>query len=139
MAYSALDDKSQVPTEEALVEVLGSAKELWDGLREGLAHEFEPTTEKWGYAGKKWGWSLGVKRRKRTIVYMTPAVGFLHAGFALGEKAVAVARQAGLAASSLEIIESARSYAEGRAVRLEVHTGEDVAQVLAIATAKMST
>ncbi len=80
-----------------------------------------------------------MKQKKRTVVYFTPSKSFFYAGFALGEKAVASARQSGLAPGVQEIIDSARKYAEGRAVRLEVHTTEDVRHVLAIAAAKMNT
>ena len=139
MALSALDDKSRVPTESALVAVLGPAKGLWDELSSRLASDYPPLTEKWGYSGKPWGWSLALKQKKRTIVYLTPSESFFYAGFALGEKAVAAARRSGLSPGVLTIIDSARKYAEGRAVRLEVHGTEDVGHVLAIAAAKMKT
>ena len=139
MALSALDDKSQLPTEAALGAVLGSAREHWGALQDALASEYPPLTETWGYSGKKWGWSLALKQKKRTIVYLTPCESFFYAGFALGEKAVAVARQGGLPPAVLAIIDSAPKYAEGRGVRLEVRNAEDVGHVLAIAAAKMST
>ena len=137
MALSALDDKSQVPTESDLAVVLGPAKQLWDELCEALAAEFSPLTQKWSYSGKQWGWSLALKQKKRTIVYLTPSEGFLYAGFALGERAVVAALHGGLPPAVVEVIETSRKYAEGRAVRLEVHTTEDVPHVLDIAAAKM--
>ena len=137
MALSALDDKSQVPSDSALVAVLGPAKDLWDKLYAALAFEYPPLTEKWGHSGKKWGWSLALKQKKRTIVYLTPSETFFYAGFALGEKAVAEALRSGLSPGVLALINSSRKYAEGRVVRLEVHTAEDVRHVLMIAAAKM--
>lgn len=137
MALSALDDKSQVPTESDLAVVLGPAKKLWDEVCEALAAEFSPLTRKWSYSGKPWGWSLALKQKKRTILYLTPSEAFFYAGFALGERAVDAARQGGLPPSVVEVIETSRKYAEGRAVRLEVHTTEDVPHVLEIASAKM--
>ena len=139
MALSALDDKSQVPTKGALASVLGPAMDLWDELAAALASEYPPLTEKWGHSGKKWGWSLALKQKRRTVVYLTPSESFFYAGFALGDKAVAAARQSALAPGVLEVIDAARKYAEGRAVRLEVDTKEDVGDVLAIAAAKMNT
>ena len=139
MALSALDDKSQLPTEAALGAVLGSAREHWGALQDALASEYPPLTETWGYSGRKWGWSLALKQKKRTIVYLTPCVGFFYAGFALGEKAVAAAREAGLPPAVLAVIDSAPRYAEGRGVRLEIHTTEDVGYALIVAAAKMST
>jgi hypothetical protein len=139
MALSALDDKAQIPTEAGLNAVLGPARRLWDELRNALASEHPPLTENWGFSGKKWGWSLALKQKKRTIVYLTPSEAFFYAGFALGEKAVAAARQSGLPSSVLTAIESAPKYAEGRGVRFEIHTPEDVVHALMVATAKMGT
>jgi asparagine synthetase A len=139
MALSALDDKSQVPSDDSLSAVLGPAEALWKKLVSALAADYQPLTETWSYSGKQWGWSLALKNKKRTIVYLTPSRSFFHAGFALGEKAVSIARSGGgLTPEVLSIIDSARKYAEGRAVRLEVRTAEDVRQVLVIAAAKMA-
>ena len=138
MALSALDDKSQVPTESDLAVVLGPAKKLWDEVCEVLASEFSPLTRKWSYSGKPWGWSLALKRKKRIMVYLTPSEAFFYAGFALGEKAVVAARQSGLPPSVLQVIETSRKYAEGRGVRLEVRSAEDIGHVLKVAAAKMS-
>ncbi|MFC1499518.1 DUF3788 family protein, partial [Candidatus Zixiibacteriota bacterium] len=79
------------------------------------------------------------KQKKRTILYLTPSEAFFYAGFALGEKAVDVIRQGGLPPAVLSVIEEAPKYAEGRGVRLEIRTAEDVGHVLVIAAAKMST
>lgn len=138
MALSALDDKSQLPTENTLVDVLGPARDLWDKLTSALASEYPPLTEKWGYSGNRWGWSLALKQKKRTIVYLTPSNSLFYAGFALGEKAVSEIQQSGITPQVLALIESSRKYAEGRAVRLEVHTSDDVGHVLTIAAAKMN-
>lgn len=137
MALSALDDRSQVPSEESLSSVLGPAKALWDKSTSALSSEYQPLTEKWSYSGKQWGWSLSLKQKKRTIVYLTPSESFFYAGFALGEKAVAAAQRGGLTPEVLSVIDSARKYAEGRTVRLEVRTAQDVQQALVIAAAKM--
>ena len=139
MALSSLADRSRIPTDDLLDAVLGRSRGPWEALRSALASEYEPLTEKWGYSGKRWGWSLALKQKKRAIVYLTPSESFFYAGFALGEKAVELARQGGLPPTVLSLIESSRKYAEGRAVRLEVHTMKDVENVLAIAAAKMKT
>jgi hypothetical protein len=138
MALSSLDDKSQVPTEEDLDRVLGASKVLWDRLVAGVAKKYPPLTEKWGFAGKKWGWSLALKQKKRAIVYLTPATSFFYAGYALGEKAVSYAKNLDLSTEILELIDSSPKYAEGRGVRIEVKSEGDVKQVLLIAEAKMS-
>ena len=99
---------------------------------------FDPLAEDWTYSGKQWGWALRLKHKKRAVLYMTPAAGHFVVGFALGEKAVAAARQAGLSQALLEIIDASPRYAEGRAVRFEVTTPAEVAWALDLATIKMA-
>lgn len=49
----------------------------------------------WGFSGKKWGWGLRLKQKKRAVVYLTPTNGHFWAGFALGQKAVDAAFDSG--------------------------------------------
>jgi hypothetical protein len=139
VALSAFDDKDNPPTTEELAGVLGRSGKAWDRLVVQLAEAYPPLTEKWGFAGKKWGWSLGLKQERRTILYMTPTNKFFYVGFALGEKAVKRAVQGGLPDTVLEVIRDAPRYAEGRGVRLEVRVMADLAPIVRIAEAKMRT
>ena len=70
---------------------------------------------------------------------MTPCEGQFLASFALGEKAVKAAHTSDLPTSILEAIGSAKKYAEGRGVRLEVRNAKDVTHVEKLAIIKMST
>jgi hypothetical protein len=139
VALSAFDDKEKQPETEELAAVLGRSGKAWERLVAHLAEAYSPLTEKWGFSGEKWGWSLRLIQKKRTILYMTPAKKFFYVGFALGEKAVKKAVQAGLSHTVLEVIEKAPKYAEGRGVRLEVRVIADLVPVERIAEAKMST
>ena len=92
-----------------------------------------------GVAGARFGWSLRLKRGKRVIVYMTPGTGQFLALFALGEKACAAAREAGLPACVVALIADAPKYAEGRGVRIPVRTKKDAAAIRALASIKLAT
>jgi len=138
MALSAFDEKAREPAPEAVAAVLGSTAELWDQLISGAESRFEPLALDWGFSGKKWGWSLRLKQKKRAVVYLTPVEGSFLAGFALGQKAVDAANQSELPQSVLDAIEAAPKYAEGRGVRLEVHSRQDVDSILLLATIKMA-
>jgi hypothetical protein len=138
MAFSALDDKAREPTDADVAEVLGDASPLWIDLKALMASQFDPLAEDWTFSGKKWGWSLRLKNKKRAILYMTPSTGFFHVGFALGEKAVAAAHERDLPQSLLEIIDKSQKYAEGRAVRLQVRSPADLENVIKVATIKMA-
>jgi len=137
MIDNPFDDKADVPTVAALHESLRRTSKHWELLREHLAAEYQPLAEEWTFGGKKYGWSLRFKQKKRTILYLTPRRGFFMAGFALGEKAVKAAREARLPDFVLETIDSAPRYAEGRGVRLEVKTLKHVDGVKKLAVVKM--
>ena len=138
MALSAFDDKTREPGPEEVEAVLGSTAELWKLLISELGTRFDPLALDWRFSGKKWGWGLRLKQKKRAVVYLTPTEGFFLAGFALGQKAVDAAFDNGLPRKVLDTIESAPKYAEGRGVRLEVHSTEDVDSVLLLAKIKMA-
>ena len=138
MALSAFDDMAAVPTDDEVSEVLQQSFELWIDLRAQIASHFDPLTEDWTFSGKKWGWSLRLKHKKRAVLYLTPTNDFFIVGFALGEKAVSAAHQGDLPESLLEVIDNAQKYAEGRAVRLEVRDAAGVENAVKLAEIKMS-
>ena len=138
MALSAFDEKSKEPRREELTVVLGEAADLWDQLISNLRSRFDPLAKDWGFSGKKWGWALRLKHKKRVVLYLTPADGFFYAGFALGQKAVDAARDSDLPPSILEIIDSSQKFAEGRGVRLGVRSDVDVRSVMQLADIKMA-
>jgi hypothetical protein len=137
MTLSAFDDKSREPTKGELAEVLGQAAGLWDQLISSIRSRFDPLAEDWGFSGKKWGWALCLKHKKRAVLYMTPSDGFFYVGFALGQKAVDVAHASNLPSSVLDVIDNSQKYAEGRGVRLEVRCSDDVRSVVQLADIKM--
>lgn len=138
MALSAFDDKSHLPNEKDLAEMLGPVSALWDDLKTHLASQYEPLTEQWNFSGTNYGWGLQLKQKKRTVLYMTPYKGYFLASFALGEKAVQAAHQSGLPDSVLSVIDGARKYAEGRGVRLEVRSKGDLENIKKLAAIKMA-
>jgi hypothetical protein len=138
MALSIFDDKSKKPPDDELAKALGRTSKLWDNLKARFISEYNPLTETWKYSGKAWGWSLQLSYKKRTVIYLTPCKGFFHAGFALGEKAVKAARTSDLPASILKMIDDAKKYAEGRAIRLEIRSSKDVANVQKLVSIKMA-
>ena len=118
--------------------MLGSTCVFWNELKRLIASRFTPLSIEWGFTSNKTGWGLRLKREKRTILYMIPCEGYFVASFALGEKAVKAARETDLPISVLEVIDAAKKYAEGRGVRLEVRSAEDVRNVAKLAVVKIA-
>jgi len=138
MALSAFDDKTKPPKDAELAATLGKTYVLWNELKKRIASRFTPLSIEWGFSSKATGWGLRLKQEKRAVLYITPCKGYFLASFALGEKAVKAARESGLPAPVLAVIESAKKYAEGRGVRLEVRTAQDVRNVEKLAAIKMA-
>src|ERR1035441_8974874 len=82
------------------------------------------------------GGRCGCNRRNGTSCISGPAQVIFLASFILGEKAVAAARKSKLPARILKMIDEAKRYAEGTAVRLEVHDVADASVVKTLAKIK---
>ena len=108
---------------------------LWDTLLARLESECGAGIREWHQYSKKAPASLKVKRGDRTIVYLLPGeAGDFTASFALGAKALALARDAGCG----EYLAGARTYAEGTAVRVTVCGTVELEAVLKLARAKIA-
>lgn len=139
MSLSAFCDKTHQPTQQEVSNVLGDVYAVWKQLIASISERFPPVVAEWGCSSAKTGWGLRLKGEKRTIMYMAPCKGFFLASFALGEKAVKLAYESGLPPAVSEVIDAAPKYAEGRGVRFQVRCSEDLAWILKVADAKMST
>jgi hypothetical protein len=128
------------PGAEALAALLGKAAPLWEGLLEELVSDFGPVTLAWSHSARTQNWLLSLKtvKGKRAVVTLIPHPGHLVAAFALGEKAVAAAREGGLPREWLEAIEAAPRYGEGRGVWLTVRTRKDAAGVRRLAAIRLA-
>ena len=129
----AFVDKANSPSDGAVATVLGETVRLWSALRAALAAEYTPLDEGWIFSGRKYGWALRLRRENRAIVYLTPLDGAVRASLALPERAVPAVLAADLPDSVKSVLEGAKSYPEGRAIRLDVRSEEDVESVLALA------
>ena len=135
---SAFGDRAHPPTDPDLAAALGDSIGPWCALKAALAREFDPVVEKWAYSGKAYGWSLRLAHRDRPIVYLAPLSGRFRANLALPERAVPAALAADLPEAVRAIVASALTYPEGRAVRLEVMSDEQVASVMVLARIRMA-
>jgi len=137
MLPNAFVDKPEKPTEDELAAELGPAKALWDQLIAGLADEIGVDIQEWKSYSLKAGWSLRLKRKKRTIVWLSPCRGCFRAAFILGDRAVEAARQSKLSQRVIKIINEAPRYPEGTGVRIDVKGPRDIPIVKKLAAVKL--
>ncbi|MGZ4789969.1 MAG: DUF3788 domain-containing protein [Terriglobales bacterium] len=132
MEPNAFVGKKTKPTDRELALALGPTYQLWQALLDQLH-----LTAEWNSYSPKAGWSLKLKQKQRTILYLGPCKGSFRASFVLGAKAIEAARACGLPQPVLRLISEAKKYPEGTAVRFERVEAEDLASIAALARIKL--
>lgn len=125
---NAFTGKAEAPSDAELAAELGPAKALW----ERVCAELELPGE-WHSYSKKAGWSMRLRKGDRNIVYLIPGRGGFEVSMALGDRAVTAARNRGLA----RMVDGARRYGEGTAVRFAVKGPRDFANVKKLVEIKL--
>jgi len=138
MAKKREDQYPQPPTEHELAEMLGRVKANWDVLNKYLVETFEPVSSEWKSYSKKVPWTLQLKHKKRTIIYLTPEKRNFMAVLVYGDKAVKIASDSNLPPDIMTSINEARKYVEGRPIRIQVRTKKDIVLVKKLVAIKMS-
>lgn len=138
MAVSVFDDKSKKPTDRDLAGALGETYALWRELKAFVLQQYPGAAKEWNHSGKNCGWGFRLKDKKRAILYLTPGDGCFKASLVFGEKATREALASHISDEIKKIIESARVYAEGRGVRVDVTGPEFVADIKKLIAIKIA-
>jgi uncharacterized protein DUF3788 len=136
MNDNAFIGKSEQPNERELERELGSTKALWDTLLRDLA-ETGVTDQEWTSYSPRAGWALRLKQKKRNIIYLAPCHGCFRVALALGEKAMQAAQQIKFPSSLATILQEAKRYPEGYAVRIEIRKPKEIGFVERLAQVKI--
>jgi hypothetical protein len=138
MAASMFLDKSSRPDERAIEEALGSAYPRWAEIRSHLGAEYGQPVEEWKFYSQKSGWTMKSLLKKRNLFFFTPCRGCFRISFVFGDRAVAMIEKSGLPETLIEEVRSAKKYAEGRGLRIEVKTKRDVEHVKRLIAIKVT-
>jgi hypothetical protein len=133
---NAFVGKLDPPSEAEVAAALGSAALLWTELIHWMAEVAGADVQEWKSYSPKSGWSLALKAKKRTIVWLGPCKGSFRVVFILGDKAVRAARQSHLPKEVSDLIEDAPRYPEGTGIRLQVRRPGDLPPVRKLAHIK---
>jgi hypothetical protein len=138
MPANAFINKPVPPTEAEVAAALGPAKAVWDQFLTGLAQEFAVNVHEWKCHSPKWGWSLRVKRKARTIVWLSPSERCFTVLFILGDKTMKAARQSKLPQRIVDALDAAPKYPEGTGIRLHVKTSREIGTLKKLAAIKLA-
>jgi hypothetical protein len=126
------------PNAAVLARTLADTKPLWDDLVAHLEATYAPVVPEWKPSRTSALGFLRLIRKKRTILNLLPRDGHFLTAFVFGEKATAAVRAGDLPAAVVTALNEARVYAEGRGIRLETRTPQDVAIMKKLAAIKMA-
>lgn len=129
MALSIFENKEIIPDAKQLKNVLGKTYDNWVEIKAFVLSQYPKALEEWNYSGKNYGWGFRLKDKKRVIIYLTPCNNFFLFSFVYGEKATQAALKSNISKEIKQMIESAKVYAEGRGVRLEIHNNDSISDI----------
>lgn len=135
---NAFIGKKTHPTAEDVSAALGPALAPWNQLISWLAEKQGVAVQEWNSFSPKYGWSLRLKLKKRTIVHLSPCTGCFRAALILGDRAVAAARQSSPSKALLKLLNDAPHYPEGTGLRLLVKAAKDLAPIYKLAQIKLA-
>jgi hypothetical protein len=138
MSSSIFTDSAAEPTADQVAEALGDTRELWAEFQEHLEREHGPLATEWKMYSKKWGWVRKTLQKKRNLFFFTPLDGCFRLGFIFGDKAVAAIEASELPESMKDELRSARKYAEGRGLTIEVRSPDDLESVKTLVEIKLA-
>ena len=138
MPPNAFVGKTKAPTDAELGAVLGDAKTAWDQLLAALESELGVNLREWSSYSPKAGWSLRLKRKSRTVVWLSPRRGAFQAAFILSDRAMRAARAGKLPRRIVEIMKQAPKYPEGTGVRIVIKTAENLPAIKTLAAIKLA-
>lgn len=135
---NAFIGKAEQPTAGEISMALGPSADTWKQLLDWLASEQDVTVQEWKSFSLKYGWSVRLKLKKRTIVHLAPCKGCFHVVFILGDKALAAARKTKLPQKVAKALKNAPRYPEGTGLRLVVRKAGDLAAIRKLALIKLA-
>lgn len=132
---SIFRDKSIRPTNSDLELKLGAFFDLWMQIEDIVFSKYPKGLWEWHFPGKKYGWSLRIKDKKRVIIYFLPRESRFKVAFVFGDKAVKKVLESDISSFVKTELSQAKKYAEGRGIRINIENEAiipDIEQLIAI-------
>ena len=137
MDQSIFMNKACIPTDADLISTLGKSAGLWNEISEFVLLKYPNAIKEWSYPGKNYGWSFRIKDSKRVIIYLLPRDKYFKVAFVFGQKATDHVLESDVAISIKEELASARVYAEGRGIRLDIKEQADLNDIKKLVEIKL--
>ena len=118
--------KVKPPSDGELKTYLGSGFALWSGILKAVEARQSPLVLEWRPSKAEFGRICLVQHKKRTLLYLTPDKEKVWIAIVLGERAYGIAMASSLPAAIKKMFSEAKPYAEGRGIRFEASSLNDI-------------
>lgn len=132
------NDKANPPNQSMLAAALGESIQYWEAIKLYLTDNYGAVIEDWKFYSPKYGWTLKVLLKKRNLFFVTPCQSYFRVAFVFGDKAVAAIEQSDLPSDLIQSLITARKYAEGRGVTVDINQEADVKTVCRLVAIKIA-
>lgn len=135
MDSSIFIDKTNKPQQKDLATALGKTYKLWQDIISLVYLKYPKAVSDWNFPGQKYGWNFKIKDKKRAIVYLLPRDKKFMVAFSFGQRAFEKIMDSNISEEIKNSLESAKAYAEGRGIRIEVKNQKplkDISQLIDI-------
>jgi hypothetical protein len=133
---SVFTDKDKMPDNNDLEESLGDTYLLWQMIKEYVILKYPKGLENWSCS--KYGWSFRINDKKRAIIYLLPRDKFFKVAFVFGQKATDLIMQSQISNEIKKELESARVYAEGRGIRIDIKSDLQIKDIKGLIDIKLA-
>lgn len=126
------------PSSLEVATALGASAAAWTQLIDWLADVHDVLIHEWKSDSLRYGWSLRLKKKDRTIVWLAPCQGCFRVSVVLGPRAMEIVHQTHFPPAVQQAIAEAPHYAEGTGIRLIVHRPADLLPIRTLAEIKLA-
>ncbi|MGD9161483.1 MAG: DUF3788 family protein [Desulfobacteraceae bacterium] len=137
MAESVFGNKSEKPSASELEKALGKSNLLLKSIETHLQDKLGEIEREWKFYSKKAGWTFALIHKGRRLLHLIPRSEFFTVVITLGMKAVKAYENIGLSPQILSAIKDAKQYAEGKSIRLDIRSENDVEPVKQLLSIKI--
>jgi len=129
MAGSVFSDSKKKPDPEMVDEALSDTVKFWLDIKYFIQTHHGEFIEEWKFYNPKSGWLLKVLHKKRNLFFFVPMEGMFRLSFIFGDRAVAEIEKSNLPEDLKNNLRTARKYAEGRGLQMEVTSSAVIEQI----------
>lgn len=126
MKNTFLYDREHIPTREHLEMLMGEAFTLREELYAYLSESVGTVEVEWKFYSKKSGWTSKTLLGNRNLFFLSPMEGTFMVTFIFGDRAAEAVLKGAFPDHVKQSVESARKYAEGRGISLEIQNRDDL-------------